>query len=430
MNSRRAVLLALLMLIICGCGGDGAVEADPTDFLTPAPTSETVIFVPDGLETLAAASPELASAEQGEQSPSPEPSDMGELPSPTPKQTFVPLPQTTPEPMEDGSAPTPTPEWATPYPSPTGEPTVAAQDSIQLATVVNCEEYVKVRSLASRSSSSIGTALLGTSYTALSFSEGWVHVLYNGQEGYISDQYISLSSVDLARTSALSYTMCSLNVHNMGSGSRIEEIAHIITLANVDIVCIQEVDKGTRRVDGMDCTKELAAVLGYPYYSFSHATGYEGGSFGTAIISRYPIIEAHTFPLDVAQGKERRSLGYAKILLENGAVSVFNTHLCPSSMCFKSINLASLQYELQASGVEVYTVAGDFNCSPPRLYEYLPNLHVVNMDKSTFGDGTIPKILDNILYTDGILPTEVEIIDARSTGITDHDMVFCKITIP
>lgn len=345
----------------------------------------------------------------------------------TPRLTYVPLPPSTPDPNAVDASPTP--PWATPYPSPVGEPTVKTEATIELATIENCSEYVFVRSGGSTSSDVIGTAALGTSYRVLSDGNEWTQILFNGNVGFVKSDYVSARSVDCQQQSDLSYSLCSLNVHNMGNGSRVDELANVIQLQGVDVVCIQEVDLGTRRVEGANCTELLAKALGYPYWSFSAATGYEGGYFGTAIISRYPIVDAATFKLDVATGMERRSLGYARILLDGGTVNVFNTHLCPSSMCYKSINLASLQYELRATGIETYTVSGDFNCSPPRIDDYLPDIYYVNIDKSTFGDGSVPKILDNILYTDGIIPSAFEIVDTRTTNITDHDMVYCLITV-
>ncbi|MDO4564741.1 MAG: SH3 domain-containing protein [Clostridia bacterium] len=429
---KTAVSLLLLFAFSLGCGAQTASLPSPSTSNTVSASPETAQESPriEVYFSKNPESPETSPSPSAETTPTSGFAAFDGLPTPTPRQTFVPLPPSSPELLEDGTTPSPTPPWATPYPSPTGEPTIVEPDAVLLARVVNCEEYVRVRAQAGRSADILGTAALNTRYLALSHDSNWVCINFNGRTGYISADYIELETADTRQSGLVSYTLCSLNVHNMGNGERIDETAHLLQNANADIICIQEVDVGTRRSDGRDCARLLAEALGYPYYAFSEATGYEGGSFGTAIISRYPLIDSRTIALDVAEGKERRSLGYARILLDNGAVSVFNTHLCPSSMCFKSVNLASLQYELQASGVKIYTVAGDFNCSPPRLYEYLPNLYAVNMDKSTFGDGTVPKILDNILYTDGIIPTDFAIIDARSSDITDHDMVYCRILIP
>lgn len=425
-GERICIFLLCTLLLMAGCSAEPdlpetpsapptqSVKLDVSPASTAAPDKNTQnpIFVPQFTTT-----------------PSPTPTFNPEEVTPTPKQTFVALPPSTPKLNEDGSTPTPTPQWATPYPSPSGEPSVKLTEVIQLVTIVNCNDYVNVRTQPSRGADSIGRAGKGTQYSFLAESGDWTEVLYNGQRGYINSDYAQLDSISLKQTEDISYTVCSLNVHNMSNGTQIEQIAHALQLANVDVICIQEVDKGTRRVDNKDCTELLSQALGYPYYVFSEATEYEGGSFGTAIISRYPIVDSMTVALDVAKGKEKRSMGYARILLDGGAANVFNTHLCPSPMCLKSINLASLQFELKVTGVEVYTVCGDFNCSPPRIDDYLPDVHFVNIDKSTFGDGSVPKILDNILYTDGIMPTDFRIIDTRSTGITDHDMVYCKIII-
>ena len=122
-------------------------------------------------------------------------------------------------------------------------------------------------------------------------------------------------------------------------------------------------------------------------------------------------------------------MGYARVLLNEGAVYVFNTHLCASKMYQKSVNIASLAYTLAATGVDLYTVTGDFNCSPPRLARYMPDIHFANMDQSTFGTGARPKIIDNILYSDGLIASDVHMVDTQETQATDHALLVATFYI-
>ena len=356
--------------------------------------------------------------------PSPTPSENDLAPTVTPKITFVPILSATRTPAADGSTPEPTPPWASPYPSPSGAPTVQLGDSVRLGVVTAGDSGAYVRKRAKKSGSSVwGVARTGERYTILERDGEFCRILYNGVEGYISAENIREETVSLRQTGLIAYTIGTLNVHSVSSSSRLRKIADVLRETALDVVGLQEVSRNTLSGGETDWLKKLAGEAGYPYYAFCQTIPYDGGEFGTAILSRYPIVEAASWPLDVAQGKEPRSLAYACILMEKGPVHVFNTHLCASEMHLKSINIASMAYTLRAAGLAAYTVTGDFNCSPPRIHKYAPELHFVNIDKNTFGDGTRIKIIDNILYTDGIVASDVRLVNTKEMGVTDHDLL-------
>ena len=301
---------------------------------------------------------------------------------------------------------------------------------IPLGTVAAPDRGVYVRKKATTGSGALGTAAAGLQFAVLDAQDGWYRILYNGMTGYLPAENLTVADADTAQTAALALTVATLNVHGVSSDARLRLLADALKAEGADVVGVQELDKNTGRSGGRDWTRELAAAAGYPYYAFTAATAFDGGQFGTAILSRYPIIAAKSFRLDVFHGKEARALGYARILLPGGAADVFNTHLCASKMSFKSVNIASLAYELAATGLSAYCVTGDFNCSPARLNTYLPEIHYANMDQNTFGDGSYPKIIDNILYTDGLVVTEMHLVDTAAAGATDHSMVVTAFRLP
>lgn len=358
--------------------------------------------------------------------PTPVPTPTPQYPTATPKETYVPIPSSTPDPKQK-VAPTPTPEWATPYPSPTGKPSVTLEDPV---TMVRVDTRTQVNGSLVTTSWHIGTAEPGSLYPLTDDSyRDFYRISYNGVKGYVRRDCCSVTEVSPAQTGDITYSIASFNVHNLGSGAYLDAAAEYLASVDADVVGIQEIDNGTARAGGLDLTKLLATAAGYPYWSFCKAINYSGGAYGTAILSKYPILSAASVKLAVAVGKEGRSLGYARILTPNGAVNVFNTHLCPSAMCFKSHNLVSFRYELARTGVFPYVVTGDFNCSPGTMSRLVPDLSYANVTGNTFGDGSVPKILDNILYTDGVQAYDVTIDSGGSQQISDHLLVMCRILI-
>lgn len=343
------------------------------------------------------------------------------VPTFTPKISFVPLPTSVYTPNSRGNTLTPSPEWASPYPSPEGDPLVRIPESIKIARVKGNNVSVKKRS--SLHGSGIGTVNAGELFRVIEESANFVCVDYNGVKGYFRPEKLSVSTLDLTRTETVRYRAASLNIHGAENSTKISRLASLIRSESLDVIGIQEVKRLNLKGNGIDWLHRLAEAAGYPYYVFCKTLDYDEGEYGTAILSRLPILFSDAWQLDVARGKEPRYLAYACLLTEAGPVHFFNTHLCASDMHLKSINIASMVYTLRAAGVRPFVVTGDFNCSPPRIYRYMKDISFVNIDMNTFGNGTRPKIIDNILYTDGIVAAGVHLVDTVETGVTDHRMV-------
>lgn len=81
-------------------------------------------------------------------------------------------------------------------------------------------------------------------------------------------------------------------------------IAKIIKSLNVDVVCLQEVDKKTKRSNGVDQIKEIATLTGM-HSAFSKGIDYQDGEYGNGMLSKEKAIETKQFALP---GKEARSV--------------------------------------------------------------------------------------------------------------------------
>ena len=83
-----------------------------------------------------------------------------------------------------------------------------------------------------------------------------------------------------------------------------QRLAKVINDLSPDIVALQEVDVGTERAGGVD----QAALLGKlcrMHHAFGPAMPYQGGQYGEAILSRFPIEKVLVHPLPYDSSRSR-----------------------------------------------------------------------------------------------------------------------------
>ena len=99
------------------------------------------------------------------------------------------------------------------------------------------------------------------------------------------------------------------NIHH-GEGSDrkvdLERIARVVSEQKPDLVALQEVDVKTQRTGGVDQPAVLAKLTGL-HAAFGRGIDYQGGQYGNAILSRFPIRGTHVYPLPAKDGEERRN---------------------------------------------------------------------------------------------------------------------------
>ena len=156
------------------------------------------------------------------------------------------------------------------------------------------------------------------------------------------------------------------------SAERFDNVAAVINSQRPDFVTLNEVDSMTTRNKWFMC-KELAKRTGMKY-TFSVAREPDewnggGGSYGDAVLSKYPVLEARRFKLypDSAQGdfeKENRSV--CAILTEvNGfRFWVATTHLDHRGAELSRISQAHQLKPIVESLEGPVVLCGDLNATP------------------------------------------------------------------
>lgn len=116
--------------------------------------------------------------------------------------------------------------------------------------------------------------------------------------------------------------------HGEGLDGRldIERIADVIRAEKADIVALQEVDRGTRRVRGRDLLKELADRTGM-HFLFGASIDFQGGEYGNGLLTRFDIVRQANTRYRVSVMNEQRGLLQAVLDVHGRQILVLNTHL-------------------------------------------------------------------------------------------------------
>ncbi len=101
-----------------------------------------------------------------------------------------------------------------------------------------------------------------------------------------------------------------------------------------DVVLLQEVDRGTERSGRVDQLAELERLTGLHGAFAASLASFQGGEYGIALLSRWPIRQAHTVALAVDPPPERaegshepRVALHALLATPAGELHVLATHL-------------------------------------------------------------------------------------------------------
>lgn len=130
-------------------------------------------------------------------------------------------------------------------------------------------------------------------------------------------------------------TVLVYNIHagkDAAGADNLSRVADVVRESGADVVLLQEVDRNTRRSGPADQPAALARLTGYGV-AFGRTIEFQGGEYGIALLSRWPIRRDTLIPLAVTaagQGtaqREQRGVLAAVVDGPGGAFVVLNTHL-------------------------------------------------------------------------------------------------------
>ncbi|MCX6134635.1 MAG: endonuclease/exonuclease/phosphatase family protein [Ignavibacteriales bacterium] len=144
----------------------------------------------------------------------------------------------------------------------------------------------------------------------------------------------------------------------------VDRIAKIILSEKPDVVALQEVDRGVERSGKIDIITRLADLTDMTY-AFGKTISYQGGDYGNAFLTRFPILEERNLLYKMIHPGEQRGLLQVVLDVRGEEIVVANTHLeSRADDSARSTSAAELTRALRGYSSRPVILCGDFNDVP------------------------------------------------------------------
>ena len=221
--------------------------------------------------------------------------------------------------------------------------------------------------------------------------------------------------------------------YNIKNGAYVKHdftiLAEDLTRIDADIVGLQEVDMNTTRNGNQDTLAILSENTPYKYYKFCHCIDHQGGEYGTAVMSKYPIVSFEITELE-SFGLEQRALGHAVIDVNGKNIDFFNTHLTYQEEEDETCAAQFITLAEEFSKCEKAIMTGDFNTPHFEDFEPFGDIVMVNNYDTVLPSYEGADAIDNILATKGTNILDYGIDDELETAHSDHFLIWAVLEIP
>lgn len=202
----------------------------------------------------------------------------------------------------------------------------------------------------------------------------------------------------------MTYNIYGVRATSPANAADLDAIAEVIRRQNPDFVTLNEVDVFTNRT-GKDVhqARDLAEKLGMEWH-FSKAIDRDGGEYGDAVLSKYPILEKRSYRLPCAaeQPGEDRSLCVIRVQIDGKDLYVASTHLDHLSGDASRLVQATEIRRIRDTELEGDLIlCGDLNAIPSSnviatMTSFLTNTGPI--DQYTFPSDDPSRKIDYIMY--------------------------------
>ena len=161
-------------------------------------------------------------------------------------------------------------------------------------------------------------------------------------------------------------TMMTYNIHHGAPANsetvNLGNIAAVIRQSNAELIALQEVDVNVPRSGKVNQAEQLAALLDMEYH-FSKSIDYQGGEYGVAILSKYPLSNKRRMDLPMPIAGEKRSVVLASVMLPNGKTIEFGSTHFDLNVPNRTAQAEELNLLSQSTAKPLF-VGGDYNADP------------------------------------------------------------------
>ena len=236
-------------------------------------------------------------------------------------------------------------------------------------------------------------------------------------------------------TTDLPLRIVSYNIrHGRGSDDVLDlaRTAAVLRALRPDIVGLQEVDHTVRRSNDVDEARALGEALGM-HHAFGAFMPYQGGEYGLAILSRFPIVRAT--PVRLPDGNEPRVALAAELALPDGR------HLMAVDVHFDWVENDTFRLKQATALTTVldtlripYVLLGDFNDQPGSRTLALFQARAVEVpkpasDRFTFSSTAPVKEIDFVFVAPGVSWRAVGARPITEPLASDHRPVLAEVLL-
>jgi endonuclease/exonuclease/phosphatase family metal-dependent hydrolase len=154
--------------------------------------------------------------------------------------------------------------------------------------------------------------------------------------------------------------------HGEGLDGKVDllRIAELIHREGADIVALQEVDKGVPRTARRDLPAELAELTGMACV-FSNNLSFQGGEYGNAVLTRFPVLRVTNTPYPMLRDGEQRGLLQLVLDVRGRELVFMNTHIdYRSDDAERWLNVGEIETQTKHYAGRPIILCGDFNTTP------------------------------------------------------------------
>jgi endonuclease/exonuclease/phosphatase family metal-dependent hydrolase len=221
-----------------------------------------------------------------------------------------------------------------------------------------------------------------------------------------------------------------------GRASSLSAVAQVITSQSPDVVGLQEVDERTNRSNQVSQAAELGRLTGMHAMFVASLESYDGGQYGLAALSRYPIVRATRYPLRSID--EQRVLALFEVQIDGSRVLPFAvTHL--SFVTAAERHDQALDIRTQLEGQPLALLVGDLNESPSTSDAGAYGVLEAFMDDAwpLGGSGPaetspadVPRYRIDYVMLGAAWPHAVQAMVVNAATQSDHRPVVAALTLP
>jgi endonuclease/exonuclease/phosphatase family metal-dependent hydrolase len=170
-------------------------------------------------------------------------------------------------------------------------------------------------------------------------------------------------------------------VYNIHAGKdaagvdNLSRVADLVRETGADVALLQEVDRGTRRSGQVDQPDVLARSTGFAV-AFGKTLDYDGGEYGIAVLSRWPIAQQTLMRLPVEPPQRRSGGSYEprgaqRVIVgaPAGNLALVNTHLDASREDHYRRQEILPVLTLARDAGSLVLIGGDFNSTPESMVQ-------------------------------------------------------------